>query len=65
MTEPGRVRRVLRLGSVRRGVEEELEYHFARTVEELLAGGATRESAEAEARRRFGDVEHSRTQLEG
>lgn len=47
--------RALRLGSVERDVAEEFAFHRARTIEDLMAGGATRAEAEAEARRRFGD----------
>lgn len=57
--------RVLRLGSVRRDVEEELAHHFESAVEDLVAGGLSRQDAEAEAERRFGDVSHYRSQLEG
>jgi len=64
MSGRGRIRRVLRLGGVKHGVEEELSYHFARTVDELMAAGATREQAESEAARRFGDVERYRSELE-
>lgn len=60
----GRIRRVLRLGGVRRGVDEELAHHFDRTVDELMAGGATRAEAEAAAARRFGDVAKYRRELE-
>lgn len=58
------VKRVLRLGAAREGVDEELAYHFDRTVDELMAAGATREAAEAEAVRRFGDVSAYRSRLE-
>jgi predicted permease len=58
------MRRVLRLGDARRGVDEELNYHFDRTVEELMSQGETREAAEAEAARRFGDVTRYSTELE-
>lgn len=37
-------------------VDEELEFHLAGRVEELVARGRTREEAEAEVRERFGDV---------
>ena len=58
------IRRVLKLGSVRHDVAEELEYHFERTVAELMEAGRTRADAEAEAERRFGDVRHYRRELE-
>ncbi len=37
-------------------VDEELEFHLAGRVEELMAQGRTREAAEAKVRERFGDV---------
>ena len=58
------IRRVLRLGGVRQGVDEELAYHFDSTVAELMSRGLTREAAEVEARRRFGDVRRYRSELE-
>lgn len=58
------IRRVLRFGGTERSVDEELRYHFDRTIDELVARGASREDAEAEARRRFGDVSRYRKQLE-
>jgi hypothetical protein len=48
-------RRLLRLGDVGRDVEDELRFHFENVVEELVAQGMTREDAEVEADRRFGD----------
>jgi putative ABC transport system permease protein len=58
------VKRVLQPGGVAPSVAEELAFHFDRTVEELVAGGATQEAAEAEAARRFGDVARYRRELE-
>jgi putative ABC transport system permease protein len=58
------IRRVLRLRGVGRDVDEELAFHFDRTVTDLMAAGRTREAAEAEARLRFGDVSHYRKELE-
>jgi putative ABC transport system permease protein len=55
------IRRALRLGG--ESVDEELAYHFERTVDELMSAGATRGEAEAEARRRFGDVSYYRGEL--
>jgi predicted permease len=55
---------VLRPGDVRRRVDEELSYHFDRTVDELMSQGETRADAEAEAARRFGDVRRYSTELE-
>lgn len=56
--------RVFRIRNVERDVAEELAYHRERTVEELVEGGATREEAEAEATRRFGDEGRWRRELE-
>ncbi|MGH7555257.1 MAG: ADOP family duplicated permease, partial [Longimicrobiales bacterium] len=56
--------RVFRIRRVRRDVEEELAFHFRETVEELMSEGQTREEAEAEAGRRFGDARRYREQLE-
>jgi predicted permease len=44
-------------------VDEELAFHFQRTIEELVAAGMHREAAQAEARRRFGDLQGYRRQL--
>ncbi len=41
-------------------VDEELEFHLAGRVEELMAQGRTREEAEVEVRRRFGDMDRWR-----
>lgn len=40
---------------VRGDVNEELSFHLQGRIEELVAGGMTREDAEREALRRFGD----------
>jgi predicted permease len=58
------VRRAFRLGSARGELREELAHHFESTVEELLAAGRSREEAEAEARRRFGDERRWRREIE-
>src|SRR5262245_42365033 len=42
--------------NVERQVDDELAFHFAMCVDELVARGATPEQARAEAERRFGDV---------
>lgn len=55
---PGRDR-----GAREREVEEEIEAHLAMRVDDLIACGMTREEAEAEARRRFGDLEVARRRL--
>lgn len=45
---------------IRREVDEELAHHLELVVEDLARKGWTREAAEAEARRRFGDVGRAR-----
>lgn len=42
----------------------ELAFHFETTVDELLASGMTRDEAEREALRRFGDVAEHRRRIE-
>jgi predicted permease len=49
--------------SVRRQVDDELAFHFAMCVDDLVARGMTPEQAKAEAERRFGDVEAVRERL--
>lgn len=63
MTLPEGVRRLLRLRDEARELDEELAYHFDRTVEELVSQGRSRESAEREARARFGDERQWRREL--
>ncbi len=46
----------MRRGDVDPDVREELEHHIAMRIEENLAAGMSREAAEREARRRFGDL---------
>ena len=63
--EPRLRRRVLRralrkLGNVRRGVDAEIEFHLEMRVRELVAKGYSPAEAEAEARRRFGDMDRAR-----
>lgn len=69
MRLPRGVRRAFRLGeyrtAVRREVADELDFHFDRTVEELVRRGLTRREAEREALARFGDVTAYRRTLEG
>lgn len=60
-----RIRRVFRLPFSRRRltaeIDEELRFHLEGRTEELMAAeGLTRAAAEAEARRRFGDLVHYR-----
>ena len=54
------LRRVFRIAGVRRDVktdvEEELDFHFQQTMDELEAQGLSRAAARAEARRRFGEA---------
>src|SRR5581483_7006853 len=61
-----RLRRVFRLPSseerLAREVDDELRFHLEGRVEQLMALGWTREAAEAEARRRFGDYAEYRRQ---
>jgi predicted permease len=64
---PG-LRRLFHLGRYRpdpgRELEEELDFHFQETVEELRRQGMDPEQARAEAERRFGDVTGYRSRLE-
>lgn len=60
----GGLRRVLRIGVVRRELDDELAFHFEESVEELMREGWPRPEAEAEARRRFGDVRVHRRAIE-
>jgi putative ABC transport system permease protein len=60
---PSGFRRMLRLGSVDRDLDEELAAHREHTIEELVSRGRTREEAEAEAARRFGDEQAYRRAL--
>ena len=56
-----RFRRVFRLPTSRtrmeRSVDEELQFHIEGRIREFMAQGMTRQEAETEARRRFGDFE--------
>ena len=64
---PG-LRRALRIrpnpADVREDVDQELRFHLEGRIEDLMARGLTREQAEAEARRRFGDAERIGAELE-
>ncbi len=44
-------------------VDEEIDYHLERAVQELMAGGLDADGARREALRRFGDVERHRRRL--
>ena len=61
-------RRFLRIDrgakSVEHAVDDELQFHFDMTVEDLVAKGMTPERARREAARRFGDVQRTRAGLE-
>lgn len=57
------MRRLLRIRSVERDVGEELAFHFAEAVDDLMRLGRTRAQAEAEVRRRFGDEGRYRREL--
>lgn len=62
------IRRLFRLVTrrvdVERDVDQELRFHFDACVSDLVAGGLSREEAQREARRRFGDVERYRRSME-
>lgn len=63
---PG-LRRFFRLDrpqDVARSVEDELQFHFQMTVDELVASGTEASAARAEAERRFGDLQATRRSLE-
>ena len=49
---------------VRRDVDNELDFHLAGRIEELVARGMSRADAELEARRRFGDRAHVEAEVE-
>jgi putative ABC transport system permease protein len=48
---------------VNRAVDDELQFHFDMTMEELVAAGMTPDEARREAERRFGDVTRTRERL--
>jgi predicted permease len=50
----------LRRRSVKADVDEELTVHIEMRIDELVAGGLTRDDARAEAMRQFGDLEGTR-----
>src|SRR5262245_45068229 len=68
MSERGweRVRRVLRLPSspkrIQADVDAELRFHVDGRIEDLMREGLSRDEAEREAIRRFGDVDEYRRQ---
>lgn len=67
MKLPGPVRRVFRMSRFRsevdRDLDEELAFHFARSVEALSRDGMSRREAEELTRERFGDTRAYRTAL--
>lgn len=67
MRLPEGIRRLFHLGAVRpdaaRDVDDEMAFHFEALVEDLVAQGWDRDTAEARARNRFGDVEAYRRAL--
>ena len=65
MSGPRRLGRLLRIGSVRKDLEEELAFHFAEAEAELVGQGLSVQQAREEAERRFGDVRRYRRELEG
>src|SRR4051812_1360191 len=65
--EWSRLRRVFRLPSSVRAVgsdvDAELRFHIEGRIEDLMSQGMSREQAEEEARRRFGDVDQIGNEL--
>ncbi len=62
--EPSLMRRVFRLPEsrdrARRALDDELRFHLEGRIEELISQGFSRDDAESEARRRFGDLDAHR-----
>lgn len=52
-----------RRAPIEQEIDAELEFHFHAEVESLMKRGQTAEAAEAEARRRFGDLRRTRAEL--
>jgi hypothetical protein len=50
-----RLANVLRASSIDRALDEEASFHIEARVDELVAAGMNRDSAEAMARRQFGN----------
>src|SRR4030095_14055221 len=65
MTDSPRRRRLFRFGrrNVAADVNDEVEFHLAMQVRDLMATGLPREAAEAEALRRFGNPDPVRREL--
>lgn len=66
MREP-RIRRLLRLvvghRSIQRDVDDEMQFHLQTRVEDLVREGKSREEAERQASREYGDVSAARSEL--
>ncbi|MEX2283475.1 MAG: ADOP family duplicated permease [Gemmatimonadota bacterium] len=60
---PNGIRRLLRISSVDRDLDEELAAHFQYTIDELVSRGYTHEAAQQEAFKRFGDWSSYRRDL--
>jgi len=52
-----------RRAPIEQEIDAELEFHFRSEVESLMSAGRSAEAAEAEARRRFGDLRRTRAAL--
>ncbi|HEY4305479.1 MAG TPA: ABC transporter permease [Gemmatimonadaceae bacterium] len=63
MTRWDRIRRVLRLSSVERDVDDEIRFHLESRVADLIRRGSTAEEARRVAEREFGDVSAARAEL--
>jgi predicted permease len=67
MKASGKFRRLFRIDrgvrDVDAAVNDEFDFHFDMTLRELMASGLSREAAEREALRRFGDVEAARARV--
>lgn len=61
-TIPLRLRSLFRRNRVEQELDEELQYHFQRKIEENLALGMTKEEARQAARRDFGGFEQSKVE---
>src|SRR5689334_15111084 len=60
MSWVSRIVNAFRPSRVDRGIDEEMTFHIDCRIAELVAGGMTREAAEALARRQFGNRLHLR-----
>jgi predicted permease len=68
MSKFGAIGRIFQFRSLRRSGESEIDaeirFHFDRTLDDLVRAGMTREEAEKEAQRRFGDLDRHKQDLE-